>query len=79
MVRRGVRKDWSRIRGGVMRDKGGMEQDCRRDHCGQERSQEGQGRKGTGSGETTVVRRGFRRDKEGKEQKRVRPLWSGEE
>ncbi len=56
-------------------------------------SQEGQGRKGTESGEATVVRRGVRkkrnrirrghcvqeRSKEGKEQDQERPLWSGEE
>ncbi len=42
-------------------------------------SQEGQGRKGTEPGEAIVVRRRVRRDKEGKEQDQVRPLWSGEE
>ncbi len=62
-----------------MRDKGGMEQDCRRDHCGQERSQEGQETKGTGSREATVVRSGVRRDKGGMEQDCKRDhLWSGE-
>ncbi len=29
--------------------------------------------------EATVIRRRVRRDKEGKEQDQVRPLWSGEE
>jgi hypothetical protein len=48
----------------------------RRGHCGQEKSQEGQGRKGTGSSEATVVRRGVMRDKERKEQDHLRPLWS---
>jgi hypothetical protein len=60
----GTRKERNRIKGG---------------HCGQEKSQEGQGRNGTGSGEATVVRRGVRRDKEGMEQDQVSTLWSGEE
>ena len=50
-----------------------------RSQSGQDFSQEGQGRKGTGSDEATVVRRGVRRDKEGMVQDQVRPLWSGEE
>jgi hypothetical protein len=50
-----------------------------RSQSGQDFSQEGQGRKGTGSDEATVVRRGVRRNKEGKEQDQMRPPWSGEE
>jgi hypothetical protein len=43
----GTRKERNRIKGG---------------HCVQERIQEGQGRKGTETGEATVVRRGVRKE-----------------
>ncbi len=66
------------VRRGVRRDKEEKEQNQER-FMGLERSQEGQGRNGTGSDEATVVRRGVRRDKEVKEQDQMRPPWSGEE
>ncbi len=88
VVRRGVRRDKERkeqdqgrpVRSGV--ESGGTRKERNRikgGPCDQEWSQEGQGRKGTGSGEATVVKRGVRRDKKRKEQDQERPLWSGVE